>query len=149
MAGFQVITEVRSGIQAGTVHQRLGFFCRRKAGKQPTISMESSLERRSHARKAKSISAVIAWREAGAQLKQVGKVVNASEGGLGLIVKLAVPVGSPVTISCGKETLIGMVEHQSATVAGYLIGVEIDSSSTPFPAKFMPDSDHVGTGRLR
>jgi hypothetical protein len=98
------------------------------------------LERRSHPRKPRSISVVIAWREGRAHLKQVGKVINVSPGGLGLIVKLAVPVGSLVTILFGKETLIGMVEHQSATVAGYLIGVEIDSSATPFPAKLMPDS---------
>ena len=102
--------------------------------------MESSLERRSHARKPRSISVVIAWREGRAQLKQVGKVINASPGGLDLLVKLAVPVDSLVTISFGKQTLIGMVEHQSVTVAGYLIGVEIDSSATPFPAKLMPDS---------
>jgi hypothetical protein len=102
--------------------------------------MESYLERRSHARKPRSISVVIAWREGRAYLKQVGKVINASPGGLGLIVKLGVPVGSLVTISLGKQTVIGMVEHQSVAVAGYLIGVEIDSSARPFAAKLMPDS---------
>jgi hypothetical protein len=102
--------------------------------------MESYLERRSHARKPRSITVVIAWREGGAHLKQVGKVVNASVGGLGLIVKLAVPVGSLVTISFGKQVLIGMVEHQSGAVAGYLIGVEIDSCAMPFPAKLVPKS---------
>jgi hypothetical protein len=33
-----------------------------------------------------------------------------------------------------------MVEHQSVAVAGYLIGVEIDSSAMPFSAKLMPDA---------
>jgi hypothetical protein len=98
------------------------------------------LERRSHARKPKSISVVVAWREGRAHLKQVGKVINTSPGGLGLIVKLAVPVGSLVTISFGKQTFIGMVEHQSIVLAGYLIGVEIDSSTMPFPAKLAPKS---------
>jgi len=83
------------------------------------------MERRSHSRKLKSISVVIAWREGRAQLKQVGKVINASPGGLGLIVKLVVPVGALVTISFGKQTFIGMVEHQSIVLAGYLI-VEIE-----------------------
>jgi hypothetical protein len=102
--------------------------------------MESYLERHSQARKPRSISVVIAWREGRAQLKQVGKIVNTSPGGLDLLVKLAVPVDSLVTISLGKQTLIGMVEHLAVAVAGYLIGVEIESSATPFPAKSMPDS---------
>jgi hypothetical protein len=102
--------------------------------------MESYLERRSHARKPRSISVVIAWREGGAYLKQVGKVINASPGRLDLLVKFPVPVDSLVTILFGKQTLIGMVEHLAVAVAGYLIGVEIESSATPFPAKLMPDS---------
>ena len=60
------------------------------------------MERRSHARKPRSITVVIAWREGGAHLKQVGKVINASPGGLGIIVKLAVPVGS--LVACPSDT---------------------------------------------
>ena len=98
------------------------------------------MERRSHARKPRSFSVEVSWREAGACIKQAGKVVNASPGGLGLVVKLAVPVGSLVSISFGKRILIGMVEHQSVTVAGYVIGVEIDSCAVPFPATFRAKS---------
>ena len=103
------------------------------------------MERRSHARKPRSLSVEVSWKEAGAHLKQRAKVVNASLGGLGLIVKLAVPVGSLVSISSGKQTFIGMVEHQSIVLAGYLIGVEIDSCAMPFPAT----STHESTASAR
>ena len=98
------------------------------------------MERRSHDRKTRFLSVEISWHEAGAHIKQAAKVINASPGGLGLIVKLAIPVGSPVTISSGKKTFIGMVEHQSIVLAGWLIGVEIDSCATPFPAKSTRES---------
>ena len=52
------------------------------------------MERRSHARKSGSLPVDVSWKEASASVTQHAKVVNASPGGLGLLVKLAVPVGS-------------------------------------------------------
>jgi hypothetical protein len=98
------------------------------------------MERRSHVRKPKSLPVEISWQEAAARLKQLGKIVNASPGGLGLLVKLPVPVGSLVSISLGNQILLGMVEHQSTSIGGYIIGVEIDSSVMPLATQSTFDS---------
>lgn len=93
------------------------------------------MERRSHARKNESQSVQLFWYEGAARLGQPGTVVNSSPGGLGVEVKLAIPVGSIVSISVGKRSVKGIIEHRSASARGYIVGIDIDSCALPLIPK--------------
>jgi hypothetical protein len=70
-------------------------------------------ERRSQSRSLDSSLVTISWHENSTELSQIGNVHDVSSSGIGILVRHALPVGTPVTVSLRGFESRGVVEHNS------------------------------------
>jgi len=82
------------------------------------------IERRFHPRLRHTELIMICWEENSTKSNQIASVRDVSPGGIAILAGQALPVGTPVTITCGKGELTGIVRHNSQLVDGNCMGIE-------------------------
>jgi hypothetical protein len=97
------------------------------------------IEQRSQLRLTDAEIVMIFWDESGERAFQLANVQDISSDGAGLIVDYPLAIGTPVTMSYGKDGLKAIVRHCSLRLDRHAIGVEFVKADKQSPIHFDPD----------
>lgn len=85
-------------------------------------------ERRAQPRLLDSDLIILCWDDGSSRHKQLGKLNDVSDTGVGILVDYPLPIGASVTFSYGSRgqgELSGVVRHHTRQDNGHVIGIEI------------------------